>query len=65
MESHGIPSRIQVTESTYQRLRGSFEFERRGEIEVRGKGMMTTYLLVGRRGVGAALDEVGSARSAG
>jgi len=49
MESHGIPGRIQVTESTYERLRGSFEFERRGEIDVRGKGPMTTYLLVGRR----------------
>lgn len=49
MESHGIPGRIQVTDTTYERLRGSFEFEKRGVVDVRGKGPMTTYLLRGRR----------------
>lgn len=49
MESHGVPGRIQVSESTYQRLGDRYEFEDRGFIEVKGKGPMHTYLLVGRR----------------
>lgn len=49
MESHGVPGEIQVTERAYERLRGRFELRRRGTIEVKGKGPMTTYLLLGRR----------------
>jgi class 3 adenylate cyclase len=49
MDSHGIPGRVQVTEATYERLRDAFEFEPRGVIDVRGKGPMATYLLVGRK----------------
>jgi adenylate cyclase len=49
MESHGVPGEIQVTERTYERLRGRYELYPRGEIEVKGKGPMTTYLLLGRR----------------
>lgn len=48
MESHGLPDQIQVTEAVYERLRMEFVFERRGMIEVKGKGPMLTYLLVGR-----------------
>jgi hypothetical protein len=33
-----------------ERLREHYEFRRRGEIEVKGKGRMTTYFLTGRRG---------------
>jgi adenylate cyclase len=47
MESHGIPGRIQVTEATHQRLRDRFQFEDRGEIEIKGKGRLRAYLLVG------------------
>ncbi|HEY2479573.1 MAG TPA: adenylate/guanylate cyclase domain-containing protein [Solirubrobacterales bacterium] len=50
MESHGVPGAIQVTERIYERLRGRYELRRRGTIEVKGKGPMTTYLLLGRRG---------------
>ncbi|WP_017658530.1 adenylate/guanylate cyclase domain-containing protein [Baaleninema simplex] len=49
MESHGIANTIQVTEATYERLKDRFIFERRGVIEVKGKGKMTTYLLVDRK----------------
>jgi len=49
MESHGMPGAIQVTERAHARLRERFELSRRGEIEVKGKDPMTTYLLVGRR----------------
>jgi adenylate cyclase len=45
MESTGVPGRIQVSEATYQLLKGQFELEERGEIEVKGKGKMRTYLL--------------------
>ena len=49
MESLGNSGAIQVTESTYQRLKDDFEFHRRGEIWVKGKGEMTTYFLMGRK----------------
>jgi adenylate cyclase len=49
MESHGVPGAIQVTERAYHRLRDRYEFERRGTIEVKGKGPMTTYLLLARK----------------
>jgi class 3 adenylate cyclase len=48
MESHGVAGRIQVTERTYQRLRDGYQFQRRGPIQVRGMGEMTTYFLLGR-----------------
>jgi adenylate cyclase len=50
MESTGTPGRIQVTESTYRRLCEKYTFEPRGEIDVKGKGLMKTYFLVGRMG---------------
>ncbi|HUG74947.1 MAG TPA: adenylate/guanylate cyclase domain-containing protein [Acidimicrobiia bacterium] len=48
MESHGVPGRIQVTSRYRQLLDGRYRFESRGEIEVRGKGSMETWFLVGR-----------------
>jgi len=50
MESHGLPDQIQVTELVYERLRNDFVFERRGLVDVKGKGPTLTYLLVGRTG---------------
>jgi class 3 adenylate cyclase len=49
MESHGLADAIHVTRSTYERLRHRFVLQRRGPIEVKGKGEMVTYLLLGRR----------------
>ena len=49
MESHGVPGAIQVTERAYEQLRDRYDLRQRGTIEVKGKGPMTTYLLVGRR----------------
>jgi adenylate cyclase len=45
MESQGIPGCIQVTETTYDLLKDKYCFEERGEIAVKGKGMMKAYLL--------------------
>ena len=50
MESHAQPGTIQVTERTYERLRERYELVPRGTVEVTGKGQMTTYLLLSRRG---------------
>lgn len=51
MESHGIPSEVQISASTYEHLRmeGCFEMKPRGEIAVKGKGSMETYMLRGVR----------------
>jgi adenylate cyclase len=49
MESHGVPGRIHVTGRTRDRLADAFEMECRGEIQVKGKGPMTTYFVLGRR----------------
>lgn len=49
MESHGLAGHIHVTESTYQRLQNTYLFEERGVIQVKGKGEMRTYFLMGRK----------------
>ncbi|MBE9165131.1 adenylate/guanylate cyclase domain-containing protein [Tychonema sp. LEGE 06208] len=46
MESNGLPGKIQVTATTYERLKARFVFEERGEISVKGKGTMWTYWLI-------------------
>jgi class 3 adenylate cyclase len=48
MESTGVPDRIQVTRSVYEQLKQEFEFERRGVVQVKGKGEIETWLLHGR-----------------
>lgn len=49
MESHGVVGRIQCTEAVYERLRERYDLKLRGEIEVRGKGTVKTWFLLGRR----------------
>ncbi|XP_076469689.1 guanylate cyclase soluble subunit beta-2-like [Babylonia areolata] len=48
MESNGMAGRIQVSEPTFEKLysRG-YVFKCRGETEIKGKGKMVTYFLVG------------------
>jgi guanylate cyclase len=53
MESHGIPGEIQVTERVAQAAHDDFDFEPRRSVDIKGKGPMTTFLLVGRKAVGA------------
>ena len=49
MESHGVPGSIQVTARARQHLLPGFELSRRGTIDVKGKGQMDCYLLLGAR----------------
>ena len=45
MESHSEPMKINISESTYNLVRESFETEPRGELEVRGKGKLQMYFV--------------------
>ncbi|MBS1537713.1 MAG: tetratricopeptide repeat protein [Bacteroidetes bacterium] len=55
MESHGVPDKIHVTQDFVRQLQNRFAttkntthgliFEKRGEMEIKGKGMMKTYFL--------------------
>lgn len=47
MESHGRPHRIQVSEATYALLEDRYAFSDPQTIDVKGKGPMTTYFLLG------------------
>lgn len=49
MESHGVAGRIQVADCLKSRLEGRFDFELRGEIDVKGKGMMRVWFLTGAK----------------
>lgn len=51
MESHGIPGCIQVSQATYELLQDKYLFEERGSISVKGKGVMSTYLLLGKKNI--------------
>jgi class 3 adenylate cyclase len=47
MESHGDPGTIHVTDDTRNLLKDMYELTPRGEISVKGKGVMRTWFLVG------------------
>ncbi|XP_036599802.1 guanylate cyclase soluble subunit beta-2-like [Trichosurus vulpecula] len=47
MESHGLPDKVHLSPNAYSALQNhGFEIVERGEIEVKGKGKMTTYFLI-------------------
>ena len=47
MESHGMTGRIQMSDATRQALIKPFVLEHRGVIDVKGKGEMNTWFLIG------------------
>ena len=49
MESHGHPGHIQITDTTYQLIKDEFIFAKRGTIEVKGRGEISTWLIMARR----------------
>lgn len=49
MESTDVEGRIQVPQDVYDRINGSYLFEERGDVQVKGKGPIHTWYLVGRK----------------
>ena len=49
METTDVEGRIQVPKDVYERLNHAFLLEERGEVDIKGKGIMQTWYLVGRR----------------
>jgi class 3 adenylate cyclase len=45
MEANGLPNRIQVTERVWRAARHRYRFSARPEVPVKGKGIITAYLL--------------------
>jgi len=45
MEASGVPGAIHVTESVYQELCGTYTFEERGLIDLKGKGKLRAWIL--------------------
>jgi class 3 adenylate cyclase len=54
MESTGMAGRIQTSQALYQRLRPTFDFEERGLVNVKGRGLVRTYYLLGQQQASAA-----------
>ncbi len=74
METTGVVGQIQVPQEVYERLKPEFSFEERGEITVKGKGVMRTWFLAAQRdptylvqpaGAGGAGGAPGAAGTAG
>jgi adenylate cyclase len=49
LESHGVAGYIQVSEATRDRVSNQFVFSERGEIDLKGRGSMRTFFLLGQR----------------
>ncbi len=58
MESTDSVGRIQVPEDVYQRLKDDFVLQERGHIEVKGKGIMRTWYLIGRKAIEVTDDQL-------
>ncbi|XP_054385320.2 guanylate cyclase soluble subunit beta-2 [Pongo abelii] len=57
MESLGLPNKVHLSPTAYRALKNQgFEIIERGEIEVKGKGKMTTYFLI--QNLNATEDEI-------
>jgi class 3 adenylate cyclase len=49
MEQSGLPGAIQITESTWTRVRERFETEARGRVAIKGGGELAAYLVKARK----------------
>jgi adenylate cyclase len=65
METTDVEGRIQVPHDVYERLNHAFLLEERGEVHVKGKGVMHTWYLVGRRDDHAVRSAVEQGATAG
>jgi len=49
LEGSAEPMKIHVSESVHSRLEDSYLFEERGEVELRNRGKLRTYYLIGKK----------------
>jgi class 3 adenylate cyclase len=49
LESQGQPGRIHISDATWALVREDFDADAPGTIELKGRGPMTTYLVIGPR----------------
>ncbi|CDO29839.1 adenylate cyclase [Mycolicibacterium vulneris] len=66
METTDVAGRIQVPHNVYERISHNFVLEERGDVDVKGKGLMHTWYLVGRRddeAVRTRLEDAGPMRT--
>lgn len=48
LESHGLPGKIHVSEQVYEYLKNSYVFSKRGGVDIKGKGEVETFFLLGK-----------------
>jgi len=65
METTDVEGRIQVPQDVYERLNHAFLLEERGNVDIKGKGVMHTWYLVGRRDDNAVRSAVELGATAG
>ncbi|OBG27235.1 adenylate/guanylate cyclase domain-containing protein [Mycobacterium sp. 852002-51057_SCH5723018] len=56
METTDSVGRVQVPEAMYERLKDQFVLQERGSIDVKGKGPMYTWYLIGRKATDDSVD---------
>ena len=52
MESSGEAGKIQISEKFYERIKDDYECQYRGQTDIRGKGKMNLYFLLGKKSNG-------------
>jgi class 3 adenylate cyclase len=55
MQSTGVAGRIQTSQAMFQSLGPSFNFEERGLVDIKGKGLVRTYYLLGEQALTGSL----------
>ena len=45
MESNSLPGKVNISHETYKLVKDKYKCEKRGEVEIKGKGPMTTYFI--------------------
>jgi class 3 adenylate cyclase len=56
METQGEAGAIQVTEAVRERLDGRYALEPRGSVDIKGRGEMRTYWLLGAAAASSGHD---------
>jgi PAS domain S-box-containing protein len=63
MESHGIAGKIQVSHATYLLLKNRFHLQTRGKIAIKGRGEMTTHILLREKSSEEQIDHLNTIQS--